>query len=98
VGSPSHPRFWLVVDAEAITNLDYTAARVVLELNQELTERGVTLAFARVGPYLQADFDRHHISQVIGADRVFARLHDAVAAFAKLGQALPVPRRTEEVV
>ena len=56
-------RPWLVVDAEAITDLDYTAARVVLELNQELKEIGVTLVFARVGPYLQADFDRHHISR-----------------------------------
>jgi sulfate permease, SulP family len=82
---------WLVVDAEAITNLDYTAARVVLELNQELKEIGVTLVFARVGPYLQADFDRHHISEVIGADRIFARLHDAINAYTKLKQAPPAP-------
>jgi SulP family sulfate permease len=78
---------WLVVDAEAITNLDYTAARVLLDLNKELMEIGVTLAFARVGPYLQSDFDRHHISDVIGANRIFARLHDALDAFAKLRQA-----------
>jgi MFS superfamily sulfate permease-like transporter len=82
---------WLVVDAEAITNLDYTAARVVLELNQELKEIGVTLVFARVGPYLQADFDRHHISEVIGADRIFARLHDAINAYTKWKQAPPAP-------
>jgi sulfate permease, SulP family len=80
---------WLVVDAEAITDLDYTAARVVLELNQELKEIGVTLVFARVGPYLQADFDRHHVSEVIGADRIFARLHDAIDAYTKLKQAPP---------
>jgi sulfate permease, SulP family len=80
---------WLVVDAEAITDLDYTAARVVLDLNQELKEIGVTLVFARVGPYLQADFDRHHVSEVIGADRIFARLHDAIDAYTKLKQAPP---------
>jgi len=80
---------WLVVDAEAVTDLDYTAARVVLDLNQELKEIGVTLVFARVGPYLQADFDRHHVSEVIGADRIFARLHDAIDAYTKLKQAPP---------
>jgi MFS superfamily sulfate permease-like transporter len=85
VGSPkAGTRHWLVVDAEAITNLDYTAARVVLDLNKELMEIGVTLAFARVGPYLQADFDRHHITPVIGPDRTFARLHDALDAFRKI--------------
>ncbi len=80
---------WLVVDAEAITNLDYTAARVVLDLHRELLELGVTLAFARVGPYLQADFDRHHITEVIGRDHIFARLHDALNAFAKLRGTVP---------
>ncbi len=59
---------WLVVDAEAITNLDYTAARIVITLHDELNQIGVTLAFARVGPYLQADFDRHHVTEVIGAE------------------------------
>ena len=77
----------MVVDAEAITNLDYTAARVVRDLHQELMELGVTLAFATVGPYLQADFDRHHITEVIGTDHIYQRLHDALEAFAKLGSA-----------
>ena len=75
-----------MVDAEAITNLDYTAARVVLRLQKELAEDGVVLAFARVPPYLKADFDRHHITEVIGADLIFPRLHDALDAFAKLAR------------
>jgi len=72
---------WVVVDAEAITNIDYTAARVVRELHQELTESGVTLGFARLPEALQADFDRHHVEEAIGANLIFDRLHDAVEAF-----------------
>ena len=53
-------------------------------LHQELNEIGVTLAFARVGPYLQADFDRHHVTGVIGKDLIFPRLHDALEAFERL--------------
>jgi MFS superfamily sulfate permease-like transporter len=75
---------WLVVDAEAITNIDYTAARVVRRLQHELASIGVALAFARVQAYLQADFDRHHITDVIGKNMIFHRLHDSLDEFAKL--------------
>ena len=84
VGPPTPQMTWVVVDAEAITNLDFTAARIVIILQQELHEIGVTLAFARVGPYLQADFDRHHVTGVIGKDLIFPRLHDALEAFERL--------------
>jgi MFS superfamily sulfate permease-like transporter len=72
---------WLVVDAEAMTHVDYTAARVVLELKRNLTEAGVELAFARVPWDTRADFDRHHLTESIGQSRIFNRLHDAIAAF-----------------
>jgi len=84
VGSTPSPVRWLVVDAEAITNVDYTATRVVRELHQELADRGVVLAFARVPASLKADLDRHLLTEVIGPTQFFDRLHDAVAAFAKL--------------
>jgi sulfate permease, SulP family len=81
VGPPSPLMPWVVVDAEAITNLDYTAARTVRDLHEELMQIGVTLAFARVGPYLRADFDRHSLTEVLGANLIFPRLHDALEAF-----------------
>jgi sulfate permease, SulP family len=84
VGPTPSPVRWLVVDAEAITNVDYTAARVVRELHQELADRGVVLVFARAPASLRADLDRHLLTEVIGPTQFFDRLHDAVAAFAKL--------------
>ena len=72
---------WVVVDAEAMTHLDYSAARVVLALKKNLTEAGVELAFARVPWDLRADFDRHHITEAVGAGRLYNRLHDAMNAF-----------------
>ncbi len=84
VGPTPAPVRWLVVDAEAITNVDYTAARVVRELHQELADRGVMLVFARAPASLRADLDRHLLTEVIGPTQFFDRLHDAVAAFAKL--------------
>ena len=72
---------WVVVDAEAMTHLDYTASRVVMALKKNLTEAGVELAFARVPWDLRSDFDRHRLTEMIGPERMFNRLHDAIAAF-----------------
>lgn len=81
---------WVVVDAEAMTHLDYTAARILTRLKESLDRAGVELAFARAPWDLKSDFNRHHVTEVIGAGRLFNRLHDAIAAFeesAKLPEA-----------
>jgi len=78
-GAP-HPARWLVVEADAVTNLDYTAARVVLALVEDLARRGVKIAFARVSPSLRADMDRHGVTAAVGSGRLFASRHEALAA------------------
>jgi sulfate permease, SulP family len=80
---------WVVIDAEAMTHLDYTAARILQALKKNLTEAGIELAFARVPWDLKSDFDRHHVTETIGPDRFFNKLHEAIAAFeasVKLGE------------
>jgi MFS superfamily sulfate permease-like transporter len=72
---------WVVVDAEAMTHVDYSAARVVIALKRNLTEAGIELAFARLPWDLRSEFDRHHLTEAIGPARLFNRLHDAIAAF-----------------
>jgi sulfate permease, SulP family len=92
---PTHVK-WLVVDAEAIAQVDYSAARVVAELVEDLKERGVAVLFARVQPYLQEDMDRHHLTEVIGADRIFVRMHEAMSAIAASSSAGAVAVGTKE--
>jgi sulfate permease, SulP family len=78
VGAPTPVR-WFVVDASAITDIDYSAAQSVRELIDELTRRGVSIVFARVSSYLRSDMDRHHITEAVGERRIFATLHEALA-------------------
>jgi sulfate permease, SulP family len=54
---------------------------VVRELATELKERGVALVFARVQPQLRADLDRHRVTEAVGAEHVFVKLHDALREF-----------------
>jgi sulfate permease, SulP family len=67
-----------VVDAGAITDLDYSAARTLTDLHDDLVRRGVTLVFGRASPSLRADMDRHGLTQKIGAENICATLHEAL--------------------
>jgi sulfate permease, SulP family len=78
-GAPDPVR-WLVIEADAIGDVDYTAARVVLMLIGDLRRQKVGIAFARVSETLRADMDRHGVTASIGAEYLFATRHDALAA------------------
>lgn len=77
--SAPSPLHWLIVDAGAITHVDFTAARVVCELQKDLSAQGTGLVFAHVQWDIKPDLDRHHLTEVIGPDRIFDSLHEAIA-------------------
>ena len=68
----------LVIDASAITDIDYSAARSVRDLIETLAARGVMVVFGRVNRYLRSDMDRHGITAAVGASRIFGTLHEAL--------------------
>ncbi|HEV3431309.1 MAG TPA: SulP family inorganic anion transporter [Paraburkholderia sp.] len=78
-GAPSAVR-WLVIDAAAITDVDYSAGRSLNELCESLRSSGVKVIFGRVNRYLRADMDRHGITPVVGAENLYTTLHEALAA------------------
>jgi len=78
-GAPT-PVHCVVVDAAAITDLDYSAGRSIDTLCTALSQRGVRLVFGRVNRYLRSDMDRHGITPVIGTENIYTTLHAALAA------------------
>jgi MFS superfamily sulfate permease-like transporter len=74
------PVHWLIVDAGAITDIDYSAAQSIRDLLDNLDQQGVQLVFARVSSYLKSDMDRHGITAAIGETQIFTTLHEAIAA------------------
>ena len=74
------PIKWLVLDAGAITGIDYSAGNMLRDLRQELMGRGTLLLLAHVAASMRSDLDRHRLSGVIGTQRVFDSLHEALAA------------------
>ena len=73
------PVTWLVVDAGAIMDIDYSAAKSLCDLLDDMAGRKVEVVFGRVNSYLRSDMDRHGITAAIGAARVFPTLHQAIA-------------------
>ena len=74
------PVRWFIVDAAAITDIDYSAAQSVRDLIGDLTRQKVSMIFGRVNTYLRSDMDRHGITAALGESRIFTTLHEAIAA------------------
>jgi len=80
VTAPAVPVRCVVVDASAITDIDYSAAAAVRELLPELAGLGVTLILARVRPEVESDLVRHRLMTALGPGRIYPTLHEALAA------------------
>jgi high affinity sulfate transporter 1 len=87
----STPVHWLIVDAAAITDIDYSAAQALRDLLAELARRKINVLFGRVSQYLWSDMDRHRIIAAVGRNCVFATLHEAIAAAGDGEPAAPAP-------
>lgn len=74
-----NPVRWFVVDAGAMTDIDYSAARSLRDLCDELTRREIKLVFGRVNSYLRADMGRHGIISATREALIFSTMHEAIA-------------------
>lgn len=78
--SPSPVR-WLVIDATAITSLDFSAGSAVAELQQELAKAGVIVALIVVPVRHRPALERMGLIDLIGANRIFESPQDCLAAY-----------------
>jgi SulP family sulfate permease len=75
------PVRWVVIDAEAISDIDSTGAGTLADLSDDLRRRGVTLTLARLKAPVAAYLVRAGVIDKIGLDLVHVEVDDAVAAF-----------------
>jgi MFS superfamily sulfate permease-like transporter len=77
-GAPT-PVKWFIVDASAVTDVDYSAARTLRDLFSEFKAKNVNVAFGRCDPGLRADLERHGLVAIVGEGRILSSLHSALA-------------------
>jgi SulP family sulfate permease len=72
---------WLLLNAEANVEIDITAIDALDALREELADRGIVLALARVKQDLRDDLSAAGFVDRLGQNRIFFTLPTAVAAF-----------------
>jgi MFS superfamily sulfate permease-like transporter len=78
--SPSPVR-WLVIDASAITSLDFSAGCSLAELQQDLAKADVVLALIIVQVRHHGDLERMGLINLIGVNRIFNSRRACLAAY-----------------
>ncbi len=80
------PVEWFVLNAEAIAEIDITAADMLNELYDELAARGITFAMARVKQDLYAQLKRSGLLDRIGVNHIYFTLPTAIEGFHQRAQ------------
>jgi sulfate permease, SulP family len=81
VASSPTPVRWFLVDAQAITDIDITAAEALSALNKELHQQGIALKFAHANRPLRQILERIGFTSELGRESIFHAVHEAAAAF-----------------
>jgi SulP family sulfate permease len=75
------PVEWVVLNFEANVHIDLTSVDALTALHDELADRGITLALARVKYEMYDELERSGLIDEVGRDHVFATLPTAVVAY-----------------
>jgi MFS superfamily sulfate permease-like transporter len=78
---------WFVLDAEAISDIDLTAAHVLREVVETMRSSGVTLVIARAHGRLREHLARSGLTAEVGEHRFFDSVRTAVAAIGRTSHA-----------
>jgi MFS superfamily sulfate permease-like transporter len=84
IDAESEPVRWLLINAEAIIDIDSTALDMLLELEQDLRHLKIEFCLARVKSELRGSLERGGLVERIGAGHLFATIGTAIEAFHRL--------------
>ena len=73
---PPSPR-WFILRFDSIGEVDYVAAKMLMELADRMEREQVTLGFTGLSPDLRGFLSDSGVLDVIGSDRVFTSVHEA---------------------
>ena len=76
-----HPVKYVVLDASAISDVDYTAAKELERLFGQLNNDDIQLGVAHVSPRLKHLLKRYGLYELIGEENIFPSLRFAIEAY-----------------
>jgi SulP family sulfate permease len=83
VAAASPPLSAVVLDADAMSDIDYTGLQGLRDLTSDLERRGVTMAIARASHLVHHDLKHGAVLQQLGTGNIFPSVEEAVATLAQ---------------
>jgi len=85
IAESASPVRWFLLDAQAITDIDVTAAEALNTLNEDLRQRGITLKIAHANRPLREILVRIGFTKELGEESFYGSVHECVHRFEKAG-------------
>jgi high affinity sulfate transporter 1 len=76
----------IVIDCSAVPDIEYTALQHLIDLEERLREAGITLWLADLNPEPLRIVERSQLGEVLGHERMFFNLEQAVEAYQAMGE------------
>jgi MFS superfamily sulfate permease-like transporter len=87
---------WFVLEAAAITNIDFTGADTIQQVHQILQKKGVTLLLSNVADNVQKQLDHYGLTALIGEEHFYDNLAEVLEAYQKETNRTPEEPASEE--
>jgi SulP family sulfate permease len=94
VSAADPPIRYLLLDAEAIPDIDTTAADTIRDIHEELRQKGITLGIARANTRLLETLRLTGLEDLIGAANFYPTIRTAIEAYR---QRYPEEKQAEQV-
>lgn len=85
---------WFCIDANAVDDVDFSAAETLRSIAMSLRKRGIRLVIAEVSDHVRSELDLSQVTQLIGGDSYYDTLADVLKAYRQ--NAAPIKRRSPE--
>jgi high affinity sulfate transporter 1 len=85
----------VLIDGESINGIDATAVNTIVELNDELIRKEISLRFARVRANVMEIVQRAELDEIIGSENFYTSVHDGVDAILAEGMDQPESSQPE---
>ena len=78
---------WLCLDAELVTDVDFSAGATILDALRLIQGAGTRLVFTRVKSEVREQLDRYGVTEIVGTDAYFDSIEAVLEAFGARSQA-----------
>ncbi|MGO8700181.1 MAG: SulP family inorganic anion transporter [Limisphaerales bacterium] len=83
VAAAPQPVRWLLLDAQAITDIDVTAVEMLHGLREDLRQKGIALKFAHANRPLRGLLEKTGLASEMGEESFFGSVHECIEAFSR---------------